>query len=321
LAGSRNCTRSSSAPRSTPAGSGRTRLVAAGPGALFGLRVRRSGRRERTCWPRGRAAEAQPWYQPGILGPPCISKTFPVSKTFTRPDKKILPNRKSLRDNTAGRDFCGGALPHIEIAGSLSACYRRRPGKRPGKRRATVVRGGAAGCCVLAYVLAGCSGSVNYGMTRCPAASLVGGAAMANDVKLLPGSAAIAPGSTTPGDWTCNYIPADQYQRWLHGFHDALSVEIYLFPKKLVNERLLGSLDGHAALRSGAATVSGHIMLAGEEAPVASFRTGYGAWTGQRLPDGSYSALAIYLSAGQAPRTAAEFRNELQAMAQVSGLG
>jgi len=69
-------------------------------------------------------------------------------------------------------------------------------------------------------------------------------------------------------------------------------------------------VDGHAALRSGAATVSGHIMLAGKEAPVAFFRTGYGAWTGQRLPDGSYSALAIYLSSRQAPRTAAEFRNE-----------
>ena len=143
---------------------------------------------------------------------------------------------------------------------------------------------------------------------------------MASDVKLLPDSAANAPGSTTPTDWTCDYVPADQYQRWLHGFHDALSVEIYLFPKKLVSKRLLGTLDGHAALRRGAATVSGQIMLAGEESPVTSFRTGYGAWTGQRLPDGSYSALAIYLSSRQAPRTAAEFRNELQAMAQVSGL-
>jgi len=144
---------------------------------------------------------------------------------------------------------------------------------------------------------------------------------MAHDVKLLPDSAPIAPGSTTPTDWTCNYVPADQYQRWLHGFHDALSVEIYLFPRKLVSKRLLGTVDGHAALRSGAATISGDIMLAGKEAPVKFFRTGYGAWTGQRLPDGSYSALAIYLSSRQAPRTAAEFRNELQAMAQVSGLG
>ena len=144
---------------------------------------------------------------------------------------------------------------------------------------------------------------------------------MANDVKLLPDSAPSAPGSTTPTDWTCTYVSAGQYQRWLDGFHDALSVEIYLFPKRLVSKRLLGTVDGHAALRSGAATVSGHIMLAGNEAPVAFFRTGYGAWTGQRLPDGSYSALAIYLSSGQAPRTAAEFRNELQAMAQVSGLG
>jgi len=143
---------------------------------------------------------------------------------------------------------------------------------------------------------------------------------MANDVKLLPHSAPSAPGSTTPTDWTCNYVPAGQYQRWLHGFHDALSVEIYLFPKKLVSKRLLRTVDGHAALRSGAATVSGHIMLAGQEAPVTFFRTGYGAWTGQRLPDGSYSALAIYLSSRQAPRTAAEFRNELQAMAQISGL-
>ena len=158
-------------------------------------------------------------------------------------------------------------------------------------------------------------------MTRCPAATRVGKAAMANDVRLLPDSAPGAPGSTTPADWTCNYVPADQYQRWLHGFHDALSVEIYLFPQKLVNKRLMGSVDGQAALRSGAATVSGHIMLAGQETPVAFFRTGYGAWTGQRLPDGSYSALAIYLSSRQAPRTAAEFRNELQAVAQVSGLG
>ena len=158
-------------------------------------------------------------------------------------------------------------------------------------------------------------------MTRCPAATVVGKAAMANDVKLLPGSAPIAPGSTTPTVLTCNYVPADQYQRWLHGFHDALSVEIYLFPEKLVTKRLLGTVDGHAALRSGTATVSGDIMLAGEQAPVSVFRTGYGAWTGQRLPDGSYSALAIYLSSRQAPRTAAEFRNELQAMAQVSGLG
>jgi hypothetical protein len=144
---------------------------------------------------------------------------------------------------------------------------------------------------------------------------------MANDVKLLPDSALIAPGSTTPTDWTCNYVPADQYQRWLHGFHDALSVEIYTFPKNLVTKRLLDTVDGRAALRSGAATVSGDIMLAGQQVPVVSFRTGYGAWTGQRLPDGSYSALAIYLSSRQAPRTAAEFRTELQAIAQVSGLG
>ena len=201
------------------------------------------------------------------------------------------------------------------IAGWLSSGYPRKPGKR----RSNVLRVGAAGFCALAYVLAGCS-SAHYGMTRCPAATVVGRAAMANDVKLLPDSAPSAPGSTTPTDWTCNYVPAGQYQRWLHGFHDALSVEIYLFPKKLVSKRLLGSVDGHAALRSGAATVSGHIMLAGKEAPVTFFRTGYGAWTGQRLPDGSYSALAIYLSSRQAPRTAAEFRNELQAMAQISGL-
>src|SRR5258708_39052402 len=143
---------------------------------------------------------------------------------------------------------------------------------------------------------------------------------MANDLKLLAASAPGAPGSTRPTVWTCNYVPAGQYQRWLHGFHDALSVEIYLFPKKLVSKRLLGTVDGHAALRSGAATVSGHIMLAGKEAPVTFFRTGYGAWTGQRLPDGSYSALAIYLSSRQAPRTAAEFRNELQPMPQVTAL-
>ena len=179
---------------------------------------------------------------------------------------------------------------------------------------------GAAGLCALAYVLTGCSGA-HYGMTSCPKASLVGKAAMAHDVKLLPVSAPDGRGSATPADWTCNYVPADQYQRWLHGSHHALNVEIYLFPKEFVNKWLLDSVDGHAALRSGAATVSGHIMLAGEEAPVASFRTGYGAWTGQRLPDGSYSALAIYLSSRQRPRSAAEFRNELQAIAQVSGLG
>jgi hypothetical protein len=144
---------------------------------------------------------------------------------------------------------------------------------------------------------------------------------MANDVKLLPHAAPIARGSTTPTDWTCDYVPADQYRRWLQGFHNALSVEIYLFPEKLVSKRLLASVDGHAALRSGKATVSGDIMLAGANAPVAFFRSGYGAWTGQRLPDGSYSALAIYLSSRQAPRTAAEFRTELQAMAQLSGLG
>jgi hypothetical protein len=144
---------------------------------------------------------------------------------------------------------------------------------------------------------------------------------MVNDVKLLPDSAPVSSGSTTPAVWTCTYIPADQYQRWLKGSHDVLSVEIYVFPKKLVNKRLLGSVDGHAALRSGRAVVSGDITLAGAQAPVALFRTGYGAWAGQRLPDGSYSTLAIYLSSGQAPRTAAEFRGELQAMAQLSGLG
>jgi len=157
-------------------------------------------------------------------------------------------------------------------------------------------------------------------MTRCPAASVVGKAAMAKDLKLLPGSAPSAHGSTTPTDWTCTYVPADQYQGWQHGLHHALTVEIYLFPKKIVNKRLLGTVDGHAALRSGAATVSGQIMLAGNEAPVALFRTGYGAWTGKRLPDGSYSALAIYLSSRQAPRSGAQFRSELQALAHVSGL-
>jgi hypothetical protein len=181
------------------------------------------------------------------------------------------------------------------------------------------VQVGAAGLCVLAYVLAGCS-SAHYGMTRCPAAPVVGRAAKATGVKLLPGSAPAAPGSTTPMVLTCTYIPADQYQSWLHGSHHALTVEIYLFPEKLVSKRLLGSVDGHAALQSGKATVSGSITLAGKQAPVTMFRTGYGAWTGQRLPDGSYSALAIYLSSRQAPRSAAEFQTELQAMAQVSGL-
>ena len=178
----------------------------------------------------------------------------------------------------------------------------------------------AAGYFVFGYVLTGCN-APHYGMTSCPAANLVGKAARARGVKLLPGSALRAPGSTRPTDWTCTYVPADQYKRWLQGPHHALSVEIYLFPKNLARNRLLGTMDGRAALRSGAATVSGNIMLAGNEAPVALFRTGYGAWAGQRLPDGSYAVLAIYLSSGQAPRTAAEFRDELQAMAQVSGLG
>jgi hypothetical protein len=206
-------------------------------------------------------------------------------------------------------------LPHIKIAGSFAACCRRRPGIR----RATVVRVGAAGLFALAYVLTGCS-SAHYGMAKCPAATRVGKAARASDLKLLPKSAPAARGSVTPTDLTCNYVPADQYEQWLHGSHNALSVEIYLFPKKIVNKWLLRTVDGHAALRSGTAAVSGHIMLAGNEAPVTSFRTGYGAWAGQRLPDGSYSALAIYLSSRQPPRTAAEFQTELQAMAQVSGL-
>jgi len=100
-----------------------------------------------------------------------------------------------------------------------------------------------------------------------------------------------------------------------------MSVEIYVFPKKFVSKRLLGSVDGHAAVQSGKAAVSGQIMLAGQATPVISFRSGYGAWAGQRLPDGSYSALAIYLSAGQAPRSATKFQHELQAIAQISGLG
>jgi hypothetical protein len=157
-------------------------------------------------------------------------------------------------------------------------------------------------------------------MTRCPAAPVVGRAAKATGVKLLPGSAPGAPGSTSTTVWTCTYVPAGQYESYLHGFHHALTVEIYVFPKKLVSKRLLGSVDGHAALQSGKATVSGSITLAGQQAPVTLFRSGYGAWTGQRLPDGGYSALAIYLSSRQAPRSAAEFRDELQAMAQVSGL-
>jgi hypothetical protein len=208
-------------------------------------------------------------------------------------------------------------VPHIKMAGPVSADCSRAPGKR----RAAVLRAGAAGLFVLASVLAGCSGA-HYSMTSCPAAALVGKAAMVSDVKLLPDSAPVARGSTTPTVWTCTYIPAGQYQRWLHGVHNgALSVEIYVFPKKLVSKRLLGTVDGHAALRSGKAAVSGDITLAGSPAPVAFFKTGYGAWAGQRLPDGSYSTLAIYLSNRQAPRTAAEFRNELQAMAQLSGLG
>jgi len=216
---------------------------------------------------------------------------------------------------SGNRDFRARALPRSEIAGSHSAAGRRGQGGR----RTTVVRVGAAGFCALAYLLAGCSGA-HYGMTRCPAANLVGKAAKAPDVKLLPNSAPAGRGSTTPTDWTCNYVPTNQYQRWLDGSHDALSVEIYLFPKKIVSKRLLGNVDGHAALQSGKATVAGQITLAGQEAPVAVFRTGYGAWTGQRLPDGSYSALAIYLSSRQAPRTAAEFQHELQALAQLSGL-
>jgi len=176
-----------------------------------------------------------------------------------------------------------------------------------------------AGFLALGYALAGC-GTAHYGMTRCPAGTVVGKAARASHLKLLPGSAPRARGSTTPADWTCTYVPAGYYQRWLHGSHHALSVEIYLFPKKLASKRLLGTVDGHAAMRRGAARLSGNITLAGNPAAVALFRSGYGAWTGQRLPDGSYALLAIYLSSGQAPRTAAEFQNELQAMAQISGL-
>jgi hypothetical protein len=213
--------------------------------------------------------------------------------------------------------FRARALPRDEIAGSLSAAYPPGPGDR--RTRTTVARAGAAGFCALAYLLAGCSGA-HYGMTKCPAANLVGRAAKAPDVKLLPNSAPAGRGSATPTDWTCNYVPADQYQRWLDGSHSALSVEIYLFPKKIVSKRLVGNVDGHAALQSGRATVAGQITLAGQEAPVTVFRTGYGAWTGQRLPDGSYSALAIYLSSRQPPRTAAEFQHELQALAQLSGL-
>jgi hypothetical protein len=177
----------------------------------------------------------------------------------------------------------------------------------------------AAGLCTLGYALSACS-APHYGMAKCPAATVVGKAASARGLKLLPGSALRSPGSTTPTDWTCTYVPADQYHRWIQGPHHALSVEIYLFPKKLASNKLLRTVEGRAALRSGAARFSGQIMLAGNAAPVALFRTGYGAWTGQRLPDGSYAVLAIYLSSGQAPRTGAEFRDELQAMAQVSGL-
>jgi hypothetical protein len=207
-------------------------------------------------------------------------------------------------------------LPHIKIAGSPAAGCPRGPSKR----QTAVVLVGAAGLFGLGCVLAGCGGT-HYSMTRCPPATRVGRAASTSDLRLLPGSAPSARGSATPKDFTCTYIPAGQYERWLHGSHDALSVEIYLFPKKLVSKRLLGTVDGHRALRTGAATVSGNITLAGQEAPVALFRSGYGAWAGQRLPDGSYSVLAIYLSSRQAPRTAAEFRDELQAVAQVSGLG
>jgi len=206
-------------------------------------------------------------------------------------------------------------LPHIEIAGSLSAGYPHKPVRR----RVAAVWAGAAGLCALAYLAAACS-SANYGMTRCPAAPVVGKAAKANGVKLLPGSAPASSGSTSSRVLTCTYVPADQYESYLHGSHHALAVEIYVFPKKFVSKRLMGSVNGHAALQSGKATVSGSITLAGQPAPVTLFRSGYGAWTGQRLPDGSYSALAIYLSSRQAPRSAAEFRTELQAMAQVSGL-
>lgn len=193
-------------------------------------------------------------------------------------------------------------MPHFKVAGSLTA------------------RVGAAAFCTLACLVAGCS-SASYGMTKCPAASVVGKAARASGLKLLPGSAPGAPGSTTPTDLTCNYVPADQYQRSLHDAHNAPGVEIYLFPKKIVSNRLIGAVDGHAAVQSGTAAVSGQIMLGGKQSPVTSFSSGYGAWTGQRLADGSYAALAIYLAAGQAPRSAAEFQNELQAIAHVSGLG
>jgi hypothetical protein len=207
-------------------------------------------------------------------------------------------------------------LPHFKIVGSLTADYLRRPANR----RVAVVLLCASVLGVLAYLLAG-HGSASYRMTTCPAASAVGKAARASDLKLLPGSAPGAPGSTTPTDLLCNYVPADQYQRSLHDSHDAPGVEIYLFPEKIVSSRLIGAVDGHAAVQSGKAAVSGQIMLGGKPAPVTSFTSGYGAWTGQRLPDGSYAALAIYLSTGQAPRSTTEFQNELQAMAHVSGLG
>lgn len=229
---------------------------------------------------------------------------------------RLCRARDGNKSALATKVLAGGALPHIKIAGSRSADCSRKPGKR----RTAVLLAGVAGFCAIGYALAACS-AAHYGMTRCPRPKLVGNAARAGHLELLPGSAPRAPGSATATDWTCTYVPADQYQRWLRGAHHALSVEIYLFPKKVASKRLLGTVDGHAAMRRGAARLSGNITLAGNQTPVALFKSGYGAWTGERLPDGSYALLAIYLSSGQAPRTAAEFQNELQAMARVSGLG
>jgi len=194
------------------------------------------------------------------------------------------------------------------------------------------VRPSVVGFLALACMLTGCSGSlsgsadspatssVHYGMTTCPDPAGVGRAVMTRNLRLAPNSAPIPPGQQKPLEFTCNYFLADQYQAWLNAHYDGPSVGIDLFPKSMVTQRLLQAFDASAALRGGAAVVSGRIMLAGKETPVIFAKTGNEAKTVQWLPDGGYSVLQIQLSSGETPRSAPEFRSELQDLARLSGL-
>jgi len=161
---------------------------------------------------------------------------------------------------------------------------------------------------------------VHYAITRCPPPALIGQAVLAKDLTLVPGSAPSPPFSGRLAVWNCNYVPADQYQLWLHGTETSLSVGINLFPKSMVTRRLLQTLDVTAGLRSGALLAAGHIMLVGRQTQVIVSNTRYRAAAVQRLPDGSITLLQIFLSRAQGPRAAAAFRNELQALARISGL-